>query len=153
MDDLVRKISNILQPILDEYECDLVDIEVKGKSSARTIKVYVDKIGGISIQICTRITKQLRNIFELDEEQLKLGNYRIEVSSPGIDRPLETLRDFERHIGKLIEFKLSDMPDASIEGELVKIEENVLKINRKGEVVPLPFDSIKSGKIKIQWKS
>lgn len=153
MDTLTQKIIQKLQPVLDVHACDLVDVEIKGKTNARIVNVYADKAGGISIQTCTQIARKLRDIFDEDENEFHLGDYRIEVSSPGIDRPLKKLNDFKRNIGKLIQFQLKDPSSSKIEGELIHIENDVLEIKLKDEKRFLPFEQIKFGKIQIQWKS
>ncbi len=153
MDALNEKIAHILQPILYEHECELIEFQVCGHPKSRLVKIYADKPGGISIHTCTRIARQLRDRIDADIDALDYGNYRIEVSSPGIDRPLKTLNDFKRHIGRVINFKLIDSANPEILGELIKVENDILEIRNKGTVISLPFEEIKTGKIQIQWKS
>ena len=93
-----------LQPIADELNIEIVEIEFKqGKEPALT--VYIDTEGGVDLNTCEKFHRAIDPV--LDEVDPTFGApYTLNVSSPGLDRPLKTDRDYEKCIGKLVEVKL-----------------------------------------------
>ncbi len=94
-------IKILIEPVLDGLGIDLVDLEVKGGGGRCIIRVYVDEEGGISIDRCTRASRAIADIF--DQKDPIAGRYTLEVSSPGIDRPLKTSKDFVRHRNRKVD--------------------------------------------------
>ena len=80
---------------------DLVDVAYVKEKSERILRIVIDKTGGVSIDDCADASTAIDPL--LDGSELIIDSYTLEVSSPGIDRPLVTDRDFERNIGKLVE--------------------------------------------------
>lgn len=110
-----EKTEKLLQPILsrlseeaDEdgnkkaYEC--VDVEYVKEGSSRYLRIFADKEGGIGINDCEKISRQIEA--ELDREDFIPDAYILEVSSPGLTRPLKKERDYERNLGKPVEVHL-----------------------------------------------
>src|SRR5688572_25516812 len=81
-------------PIIEKEEFELVDIEYKKEGANWYLRLYIDKPGGITLDDCQKISNQLGD--RLDEEDPIKGNYFLQVSSPGLDRPLKKERDFVR---------------------------------------------------------
>ena len=101
---LMKKLDELLAPILEGAHCTLVDVEYVKEAGTFYLRVYADKQpGGITIDDCEVISRALD--VKLDEEDFIDGEYVLEVSSPGLDRPLKKARDFERSIGEDIELK------------------------------------------------
>ena len=100
----IEEIQNVLQPIADEQSIEIVEVEFKqGKEPALT--VYIDVDGGVDLDTCEKFHRAIDPI--LDEVDPTFGApYTLNVSSPGLDRPLKTDRDFQRRIGKDVEVKL-----------------------------------------------
>ncbi len=145
-----QKISEILIPVIEKEGAELVDFALKGTKRNHILIVYVDKIGGVTISDCTRISKRLMQKTELDD--LLGNNYRLEVSSPGIDRPLETKRDFERHIGRFLEIQFQDEKGLhKIKGNLKQVgEETIIISNDMGEK-KIPFRIILKAMQRVKW--
>ncbi len=127
-------IIEFLTKYADELGVEIVDVEAKsGKNPYLT--VYIDKDGGVDLDTLEKF-HNLINI-PLDEFDPYDGAYTLNVSSPGIDRPLKTQRDFERKIGKDVEVKLYAPLDGLkyLEGELKAFENGVVTIKtQKGEI-------------------
>lgn len=96
--------TELLKPILEPKNYELVDVEFVKEGSNWFLKIYIDKEGGITIDDCEFVSRAIEK--ELDEADPIPQAYILEVSSPGLDRPLKKKRDFERNIGKLVEVKL-----------------------------------------------
>lgn len=100
----IEEIQNALQPIANEMQIEIVEIEFKqGHSPALT--VYIDIEGGVDLNTCEKFHRAIDLV--LDEVDPTFGAaYTLNVSSPGLDRPLKTARDFEKCIGEKVEVKL-----------------------------------------------
>ncbi len=98
------KTENLVIPIIEENSFELVDVEWVKEAGTNYLRVYVDKEGGITINDCELVSRQLSDL--LDEEDFIPDNYILEVSSPGLGRPLKKERDFVRSIGKEVDVKL-----------------------------------------------
>lgn len=149
----VEKIAESLAiPIIEEYEFELVDLEYKKEGTNWYLRVYIDKPGGITLDDCQKVSELLGK--ELDREDPIKGNYFLEVSSPGLDRPLKKQRDFDRFKGELVEVKLYRALDGKkvIEGELVGLENNIIKLNvDKVGLVELPKDEVAITRLAIKF--
>jgi len=101
--DAVREIA---EPIIEGLNAgiELIDVEYVKEGSEWYLRLYIDKVGGVSLDDCQLVSESLNDI--LDEKDLVKGKYIFEVSSPGIDRPLKTDRDFERYKGVEVELHL-----------------------------------------------
>ena len=144
------KIAEIVTPEIEAEKAEIVDIVLKGTKRNYIVVIYIDKLGGVTIDDCTKISRKLMQKTELDD--LLGNNYRLEVSSPGIDRPLKTQRDFERHIGRLLEIRFQDEGGLhKIEGNLKKVDGEKIKIaNEKGEKT-IALNSILQAIQSIKW--
>ena len=100
----IEEIQNALQPIADEMDVEIVEVEFKqGKEPALT--VYIDIEGGVDLNTCEKFHRAIDPV--LDEVDPTFGTpYTLNVSSPGLDRPLKTDRDYQKCIGQKVEVKL-----------------------------------------------
>ena len=129
-------IEEIVQPIVDAKNFEIVDIEYVKEAGEYYLRVYLDKEGGISLSDCEVVSRELSEI--LDKKDPIKDNYFLEVSSPGLDRPLKKDKDFERYKGRDVEIKLYKPKNGSkqFEGELVGLtEDNNIKVIIDGEEV------------------
>ncbi|MDO5127746.1 MAG: ribosome maturation factor RimP [Eubacteriales bacterium] len=96
--------TELVTPIIEANDFELVDVEYVREGGEYYLRVYADKEGGINIDDCVLISRALEE--KLDEEDKLTDAYILEVSSPGLTRPLKKEKDFERSIGKLVDIKL-----------------------------------------------
>ncbi len=118
--NVAEKTRNAVEPILSEMGYELVDVEYAKQYGQMTLTVYIYKPGGVDLDDCEKVSRALDPVLdELDPT----GNepYSFNVSSPGLDRPFKTQRDFERNYGEEVEVKLY----APLKGK--KLYEGVLK--------------------------
>ena len=129
-------IEEIVQPIVDEKNFEIVDIEYVKEAGEYYLRVYLDKEGGISLSDCEVVSRELSEI--LDKKDPIKENYFLEVSSPGLDRPLKKDKDFVRYAGRDVEIKLYKPWNGSkqFEGELVGLtEDNNIRVIIDGNEV------------------
>lgn len=103
----------LVQPILDEHQFELWDVEYVKEGANYYLRVYADKPGGITIDDCVTISRALEE--KLDAEDFIEEAYILEVSSPGLGRPLKRDRDFEKSLGQDVELKLYKAQDGQKE--------------------------------------
>ena len=127
--NIATEIEQMVLPITDAHNLELVDVEYVKEGGEFFLRIYIDKEGGVSLNECEVVTRTLNPI--LDEKDPIKDNYFLEVSSPGLDRPLKKEKDFIRYKGRDVEIKLyKPINGAKMhEGELVGLtEDNNIKV-------------------------
>ena len=104
-----QKTEEILNPIMEELEFELVDVEYVKEGSMWYLRAYIDKPGGITVNDCEAVSRRLSDI--LDEKDFIEDSYVLEVSSPGLGRPLKKEKDYKRNLGKEVEIRTYRMVD------------------------------------------
>ncbi|MDD7113849.1 MAG: ribosome maturation factor RimP [Lachnospiraceae bacterium] len=102
--EIVERVEELVTPIIDENDFELVDVEYVKEGANWYLRVYADKDGGITIDDCVLISRALEQ--KLDEEDFIQDAYILEVSSPGLGRQLKKDKDFKRSLGEKVECKL-----------------------------------------------
>ena len=133
----IEEIQSALQPIADEMEIEIVEVEFKqGKDPALT--VYIDTETGVDLNTCEAFHRAIDTV--LDEVDPTYGlPYTLNVSSPGLDRPLKTARDFEKAMGEKLEIKLYAPMQGKkmIEAVLVGYDGNCIEVDTGKETLKL----------------
>lgn len=152
--NIVSQVEEITLPIINKYAFELVDIEYIKEGSQWYLRVYIDNDKGITIDDCSNVSLELAK--KLDEIDPITEAYILEVSSPGLDRPLKTTRDFQKYKGEIVEISLYKAIDGikHFEGELVGlIDENIFIINNKNKGISFEKKDVACIKRKIIfWK-
>ena len=99
-----KKVRQLVEPIVESLNLELVDTEYVKEGSKWFLRLYIDKPGGVSIDDCQLVHENVIDV--IDRADPIAGPYIFEVSSPGLDRPLKTERDFTRNIGEILEISL-----------------------------------------------
>ncbi|ACM60149.1 ribosome maturation factor RimP [Caldicellulosiruptor bescii] len=151
MSKITKKVEELVKPILERYGFDLVDIEFKKEGKSHFLRVYIDKPGGITIDDCQLVSEELSE--KLDIVDPIPFSYYLEVSSPGVDRPLVTDRDFIRNKGKVVDVFLNQpfLNRTRITGELVEKNEKSLILIVDKEKIVIPIENIKKVKLAIRF--
>lgn len=137
----------LLEPSVTAMGYELVELELVGSGGNRTLRLYVDAPGGVTLEDCEAVSDRMEEI--LDAEDPIPGSYRLEVSSPGINRPLRRLKDYERFRGEKVKLKTFEAihGQRSFTGELVGLEEeNVLVDTPEGRRV-IPWEQIAKARL------
>lgn len=138
----IEEIQNALQPIANEMEIEIVEVEFKqGREPALT--VYIDTEGGVDLDTCEKFHRAIDSV--LDEVDPTFGApYTLNVSSPGLDRPLKTERDYQKCMDKKVEVKLfapmqgKKLFEATLKGH----DENCVYLENKGEELKIEKSKI-----------
>jgi ribosome maturation factor RimP len=103
-EDYEKKTEELVLPLIAEHNFELVDVEYVKEAGNWYLRVYIDKEGGITVDDCEIVSRSLSDL--LDGNDFIEDSYILEVSSPGLGRPLKKEKDFKRSLGKEVEIKL-----------------------------------------------
>ncbi len=143
-------VAKYLEPIALDYKYEIVDIEYLKEGSTWYLRIYIDKSGGITVDDCEKVSRALEVI--LDEKDPIKEAYILEVSSPGLDRPLKKEADFNRSKGKIIDIKLFKAVNnqKEFQGELQDFKDNLVTIvTQEGQIISFDLKDIAIARLAI----
>lgn len=128
---VVDIVEEIVLPFLKDKDLELVEVEFVKEGQHRYLRVYLDKENGLGLDDCKQVSEYLSA--KLDELDPVEENYFLEVSSPGIERPLKKDADFEKYKGRLVEARLYHTLNGEkiIKGKLIGLKDNKVLIDRE----------------------
>lgn len=139
----MQGLDELFEPVVESMGYELVGVEFSGGASHGTLRVYIDREEGVSIDDCASISHQISAILDVEEPIQQA--YDLEVSSPGLDRPLFKATDFERFSGQQVKIKMSTGLDGrrNFKGVLQGvIDSRLIEVEVDGEVFQLPLTDI-----------
>jgi ribosome maturation factor RimP len=145
--ELKDKIVELISTPLESEGFDLVELKLSRFKKNSRLQVFVDSDHGVNIDDCVRLSKAIETI--IDGENIFEFGYVIEVSSPGLDRPLITVKDFRRRIGENLQIIFNDIEIPPVKGELVAVEETGLELRMKDGIKKIDLGTVRMGKIVI----
>jgi ribosome maturation factor RimP len=141
---LVSRVSVSAEALCDAEGMELVCVEFLREPTGRILRVYIDKPGGLSLNDCAYISHQLGDILDVDLEDL--GPYSLEVSSPGLERPLWKVRDYDRFQGRAAKIKTRVPVEGqkNFKGILSGVTGEIITLRLEGteKTVAIPFKDI-----------
>lgn len=144
------KWQTLIGPVLEGTEYELVGVSCSGGSRHATVRIYIDKPGGVTIDEVAKLSRQISVIFDVHEPIQ--GKYTLEVSSPGIDRPLFLPKHFEQQLGKTISVKTRMMQEnrQNFKGILQQANETQCQLQLEdGTEVMFAYDDIDKAKVVV----
>lgn len=132
------------------YELVGVEFFQRGAGSS-TLRVYIDHARGVTLDDCTAVSHQLSGV--LDVEDPLPGKYDLEVSSPGLDRPLVFAEHYQRFIGQRIKVRLAEKQEGRrrLEGVLCSFADEVIGIEAEGRSWEIPLAAVESARLVPEW--
>ena len=152
MDELlVAQLQTLVEPILAERGMELVELTCRPQGRQQLVRLLVDKVGGVTIQQCARVNQLIGQA--LESANLIEASYMIEVSSPGLDRPLANKRDFERAIGEdvVVDLSIGDGRSKELRGMLLAVQHEAIVLKTPAGNVTAPFAEIRAAKKAVRW--
>ena len=147
---VAARVTEIAERVAASERIEVVEVEWKGSGRQRLLRIFIDKPAGVSHADCEFISKQVGTILDV-EDVIPGSRYTLEVSTPGLDRPLRTRKDYERFVGRLARVKTREpLSDRSLFlGRLAGMNgENVLLDEDERWVIPLA--AIESGRLEVE---
>lgn len=127
----------------------LIDVTFRGTENNKVIEVFIDGERNITAEDCALVSREINSI--IDEKQLIKSRYRLDISSPGVDRPLQYLKQFSKHIGRTFDVTFNvDGNRKNIKGKLLKIESDNLTFST-GKELEINFNDIIKAKVLISF--
>ncbi|MBT8386801.1 MAG: hypothetical protein KJO12_05265 [Ignavibacteria bacterium] len=149
MNSTKQNILNAAREISEKNNLFLLEVLFRGTDSNRVIEIFIDGEDNLSADDCGKISREINEVIEKNE--LLDSNYRLDVSTPGVDRPLEYLKQYKKHINRKFELKYkSGENKKSITAKLVKIEEDNLYFYSDREQV-IKFEDIIKAKVLVSF--
>lgn len=142
------KLRDLLEPAVAAVGCELVGIEYVPNGKQSLLRVYIDKPEGVTVDDCSAVSYQVSGL--LDVEDPVPGHYTLEVSSPGLDRPLFQARDFERFAGQEVKIRMRFPIEGqrNFRGLLQGLQEQQVVIEgQDGKRVNLPLDQVEQARL------
>lgn len=142
MASLEEKLQTLLQPAVEDLGCELWGIDCQRAGRFSTVRLYIDKPEGVSIDDCADVSRQVSAI--LDVEDPISEKYNLEVSSPGLDRQLFTLEQMARYVGQevAIHLRIPTLNRRKWQGELTAIDNDMITLKTEGETHQFAFGNI-----------
>jgi ribosome maturation factor RimP len=140
---IVDKVWALAEPICESEQIELVYVQYQREPGGRILRVYIDKPGGVSLKDCMHFSRQLSDVLDIYLETET--SYNLEISSPGTDRPLGRLQDFEKFKGHMAKIKSARAIDGqkSFTGVLLGVvDENIKLQAQNNKDVEIPFADI-----------
>ncbi|MBM3775461.1 MAG: ribosome maturation factor RimP [Acidobacteria bacterium] len=150
--DTVSKIEGIARRVAESEGLELVQVELKGAGNNQLLRISIDKPGGVTHGDCENVSRQVGTI--LDVEDVVPGRYTLEVSSPGVERPLLKEEDFERFQGKKVKVLLRQAIENQrrLEGTLAGVSGGVIALRTGPEkMAHFRFDEVEKANLKFEW--
>ncbi len=146
-----EKAGEIALPIVEQLGLELIDCEYKKEGGTRVLRIYIDRKGGVGLDDCEAVSKGVEPL--LDSADLIDEQYTFEVSSPGLDRPLKTDRDFERYAGEDVEVSLYAQQDGKKKyaGKLIGKNGDTVTIESDGTAKEFNMKDVARVKRTIIW--
>jgi ribosome maturation factor RimP len=144
---LKEDIINLVEPVLNEENFELVELKLSQYKRNNRLQFYVDSDNGVTIDDCVRLTKLIEP--HLEKSNLFSYRYIIEISSPGLDRPLKTAADFKRRIGEEIRVFFNNDELPPLEGKLTYADDERIEILKDDNKETVELKTVRLGKIII----
>jgi len=147
---VAESILELATPILSEQHLELVDVEYKKEGKNWFLRIFIDKEGGITVGDCSSVSRQIEDLIEVEE--IVPTTYTLEVSSPGLDRPLKKEKDFLRFKGKRAHVTTFTPIDhqKNLKGTIKDFREDTLFLESEGRVVEIPMSQIAKARLEIE---
>ncbi len=157
---IIDRITELVEPILVEKGFELVLLEYRREERDMVLRLFVDKEGGVTLDDCVEISREVSVLLEVEDPITSA--YRLEVSSPGIDRPLTRPADYERFCLRLAKIKMACKCDPdkrgqqrkTFVGKLLGLREGMVMLeqtDKKGGIVELPLCDIERANLEIEF--
>lgn len=130
----------------------LIDLVVRGTQGRAVVEVFIDTETGVTTDLCALVSRELSR--RIDAEELLSGSYRLDVSSPGIERPLKFPWQYTKHLGRPVRIRRKGAEDVEeVAGTLTSLDASGVSVQtgREGLPVVIPFSSIVEARIAMPW--
>jgi ribosome maturation factor RimP len=150
-DQLLQEVHQVVDPILQSQGMELVDLEYQRESQGWVLRVYIDREGGITLGDCSELSGELGAVLEVRD--LIANPYTLEVSSPGLTRPLKKPEDYNKYRNRLVKIKTFEPIEGrkNFKGILQGLEGEKVYVQAEGKILAIPFQGIAKANLEIEF--
>jgi len=150
-ENVMKQVEAIALPVLDGLGLDLVEIQYRREQSGWVLRLVIDKQEGVSLDDCTAVSREVSQL--LDIEDIIDQAYNLEVSSPGLDRPLKSMADFQRFKGRMARIKTSEPIGGEhvFVGRIMKTEGESIFLEVDGREVKILYSQINKARLEVEF--
>jgi len=147
----LQEVREVVEPILQSQGYELVDLEYQRESRGWVLRIYLDREGGITLDDCTAVSHEVGAVLEVKD--VIPNAYVLEVSSPGLTRPLKKPEDYNRFRNQLVKIKLFQPLNGrrNFKGSLLGLEGETVRVEADGQVFEIPLQSIAKANLEIDF--
>ena len=146
----IGQLEALVIPLLAERQMELVELSCRPSGGQLQLRLLVDRVGGVTLRQCAQVNQVISQV--LEEQNLIEGSYTVEVSSPGLDRPLVSQRDFERAIGEELQMAVeTEGRQQERRGMLLAVQPEAIVLKTSGGNITVPRSHIRSAKKALRW--
>ncbi len=151
---LPDRVRALAAPLAQTLDVEVLDVEVGGPRNRPLIRVIADVAdpadgGGLDVEVVATLSRRLSNT--LDEHDLVAGPFTLEVTSPGVERPLRAVRDFQRNLGRDVRITRTPGTGDPVTGRLVAVDDEEVTLEVDGADVRVAFTDLDHGKVVLPW--
>ena len=152
-ESVLKEIERLIEPILAEMGIDLVDMEYRSGQGRRVLTIYADRPTGINLDDCAMVSREIGNL--LDVKELFQHHYVLEVSSPGLNRPLRREKDFLGAIGQRVKVKTTVPLEGrkNFSGVLQSFEKGKLQLKLDDTVVQISEEKVRKANVVFDFEN
>jgi len=143
----------MIAKLVEGQQYEMVELKIGGSAQKAVIQVFIDQEGGVTIKDCVALTRRIRFELDLVGDSILTQDYRLEVSSPGVDRKLTTPGDFMRNIGRDIVLQCLRTRDCVlVQGTLIAADDSIFRVRTRQGEEEYQYTEIQSASIQLKWK-
>lgn len=148
---IVEMVEELITPCVMESGLELVDVEFVREGGSWYLRIFIDKPGGINIEDCGQLSQKIDRL--LDEKDPITQSYHLDVSSPGIERPLKKISDYKRFAGELAVVTMFVPFDGKkkITGRIAAVRDDDIVLESDGKELTIPFRQVSSARLKVEF--
>ncbi len=148
-DRIITAVERFARPVLDDMGLELVEVQFRRESGGWILRLFIDREGGINVDDCASVSRQISAYLEVEE--LIEHAYNLEVSSPGLERPLKKIDDFVRFAGRKARIKLKEPIDGQrvFFGLLGPVHENKLTLDVDDRQMEIDLDAVARARLSL----
>lgn len=145
---VARMVREMLSPVVEQAGYDLEDVVVSSAGRRRLVRMVVDKDGGVTLDECAQLSREASAVLDAADDLFGPQPYTLEVSSPGVSRPLSQPRHWRRNVGRLVAVTMVD--GSSVTGRLVGADESQARLDVDGEVVDVVVGDVAKAVVQVE---
>ncbi|HKP94472.1 MAG TPA: ribosome maturation factor RimP [Fibrobacteria bacterium] len=152
--DLIENIAQLATKVAESNGLELVDVEIFRAGKRRVLRIYIGKRDGVNVDDCARVSRDLGTLLDADNV-MQDENYILEVSSPGLDRPFKTVKDYRRNLGRFVRVSTREPVEGLgnkrlVVGKLADVGEASITVDTDGTPRSIPLDLIVQARVDVR---